>query len=129
MNILNELGSVAFAVTEDSIASPKTENARNLVKYVKEESLLRLKLSASAAFSNRERADNNGAEIKIHKEGDQGVEVQRLQSYGVGTDCHSEFIAICVYVRINMGVYRYSKDFDTDWDYSDPVPDLSLLLH
>ena len=69
---------------------------------------MRLKLSASAAFPNMEKANNNGVEIEIRKEGDHGVEVQRLQSYGVGIDCHAEFIAICVYVRRNMDVYRYS---------------------
>ena len=63
-----------------------------------------------------EKADNNVVEIEVRKEGDQGVEVQCLQSYGVGIDCHSEFIAICVYVRRNMGVYRYSEDFNIDWE-------------
>ena len=107
---------------------------------------MRPNLNASAAFPNREKADNtdNGVKVEIRKEGDQGVEVQRLQSYGVGIDCHSEFIAVCVYIRRNMGIYRYSQDFDTDWeslkvakqwvldtirDYPDPVPDLSLPLH
>lgn len=102
---------------------------------------MRLKLNASAAFPDGETA---GGEVEIRKEGDQGVEVQHLQSYGGGIDCHSEFIAVCVYVRRNMGVYRYAEDFDTDWgslkvakqwvldtirDYSDPVPGLSLPLH
>ena len=116
---------------------------------------MRPNLNASAAFPNGKNVENgvdnginngvnNGVEVEIRKEGEQGVEVQRLQSFGCGIDCHSEFIAICVYVRRNMGVYRYSKDFDTDWEslklakqwvidtirnYSDPVPDLSLPLH
>ena len=95
-------------------------------------------------MSNASPDQENGTEVEILKEGEQGVEVQRLQSLGVGIDVHSEFIAVCVYVRRNMGIFRYSRDFDTDWEslnnakqwvidtireHSDPVPDLSLPLH
>ena len=90
-------------------------------------------------MSNASPDQENGTEVEILKEGEQGVEVQRLQSLGVGIDVHSEFIAVCVYVRRNMGIFRYSRDFDTDWEslnnakqwvidtireHSDPVPDL-----
>ena len=95
-------------------------------------------------MSNASPDQENGTEVEILKEGEQGVEVQRLQLLGVGIDVHSEFIAVCVYVRRNMGIFRYSRDFDTDWEslnnakqwvidtireHSDPVPDLSLPLH
>ena len=85
-----------------------------------------------------------GTEVEIRVDNVQGVEVQRLQSYGVGIDCHSRFIAICVYVRNKHRVFRYSSEADTDWNslvaakkwvidtiisHSDPVPDMSLPLH
>ena len=86
----------------------------------------------------------NGKEVVILNEGDQGVEVQKLQSYGVGIDCHSVFIAVNVHVRRNGHIYKYQRDFNTDWDslltakkwvmdtirdHSDPLPDLRQPLH
>jgi transposase len=86
--------------------------------------------------------DVSGTEVII--QGDQGVEVQVLKSYGVGLDVHSQFIAVCVHVRNNNRVYKYMSDFDTDWNsllsakewvidtiktHSAPVPDLSHPLH
>ena len=86
----------------------------------------------------------SGVEVVIRPDINQGVEVQSLRSYGVGIDCHSKFIAICVHVRNNHKILRYSCETDTDWNslvlakqwvldtiqkYSDPVPDLSLPLH
>ena len=85
-----------------------------------------------------------GIEVVIQSEGKQGVEVQVLKSYGVGLDVHSCFIAVCVHVRSNNRVFRYSSDFDTDWNsliaakqwvidtirtHSNPVPDLRQPLH
>ena len=32
---------------------------------------------------------NSGTEVIVRSEGNQGVEVQVLKSYGVGIDCHS----------------------------------------
>ncbi len=87
---------------------------------------------------------NTGTEVSIRSEGDQGIEVQHLQSYGVGIDCHSQFIAICVHVRNNHQVLKYSGEADTDWNslvqskqwvldtirkHSNPIPDLDLPLH
>ena len=85
-----------------------------------------------------------GTEVIVLEEGDQGVEVQKLHSYGVGIDTHSRFIAVCVHVRRNNSVYKYQHDFNTDWDSllsakqwvldtirncSDPLPDLRQPLH
>lgn len=53
-------------------------------------SFLRPNLNASAAFPNRKNVENgtdNGVEVEIRKEGEHGVEVQRLQSFGCGIDC------------------------------------------
>ena len=85
-----------------------------------------------------------GTEVVIRSEGNLGVEVQVLKSYGVGIDCHSQFIAICVHVRKNQRVFKYMSEADTDWDslvkakdwvvdtireQSSPVPDLGQPLH
>ena len=54
---------------------------------------MRPNLNASAAFPNGKNVENgvdnginngvnNGVEVEIRKEGEQGVEVQRLQSFG-----------------------------------------------
>ena len=89
-------------------------------------------------------SDCDGIEIMIRNEFDEGVEVQTLRSYGVGIDCHSKFIAVCVHVRRDNHVYIYRHDFDTDWNSlveakewviavieskSNPVPDMSKPLH
>lgn len=86
----------------------------------------------------------SGTEVVIRSEGNQGIEVQVLKSYGVGIDCHSQFIAICVHVRNNQRVFKYMSEADTDWDslvkskdwvldtirkHSNPVPDLRQPLH
>ena len=86
----------------------------------------------------------SGTEVPIRADSCQGVEVQHLRSYGLGIDCHSRFLAICVHVRNNHRILRYSCEADTDWDslvaakewvlntirtYSDPVPDLKKPLH
>lgn len=87
---------------------------------------------------------NPGAEVIVRSEGNQGVEVQVLKSYGIGIDCHSQFIAICVHVRNNQRIFKYMSEADTDWDslvnakewvvdtirnHSNPVPDLQQPLH
>ena len=59
---------------------------------------------------------SSGTEVVVRSEGNQGIEVQRLQSYGVGIDCHSQFIAICVHVRNNQQIFKYMSEADTDWD-------------
>ena len=58
----------------------------------------------------------SGIEVVIRTDQNQGVEVQHLRSYGVGIDCHSKFIAICVHVRNNHKILRYSCEADTDWN-------------
>ena len=87
---------------------------------------------------------NLETEIVIQSEGNQGIEVQVLKSYGVGIDCHSQFIAICVHVRNNQRIFEYMSEADTDWDSlvkprdwvvdtirknSNPVPNLRQPLH
>lgn len=73
-----------------------------------------------------------------------GVPVRETRSYGIGIDCHSKFIQVCVLAKQDLHVYAHQKEFGTDWDSlisakdwcirvlqekSDPVPDLSLPIH
>lgn len=89
-------------------------------------------------------SESPGTEVILQSEGNQGVEVQVLKSYGVGLDVHSAFVAVCVHVRNNNLVYKYMNEFDTDWNsllaakqwvvdtirnHSNPVPDLRQPLH
>ena len=46
----------------------------------------------------------------------QGENVQPLNSYGVGVDCHSKFIAVCVMVMHNKDVIKFDRQFTTAWD-------------
>jgi transposase len=43
------------------------------------------------------------------------VEQQVIRDYGVGIDCHSRFLAVCVLVLRTGKVYRAEKDFPVDW--------------
>ena len=49
--------------------------------------------------------------------GEEGELVQTIKPYGVGIDCHSEFIAVCVLVRDHdLLVRRWEKQFSTAWN-------------
>jgi transposase len=43
------------------------------------------------------------------------VEHQVLEPYGVGIDCHSKFVAVCVLVQRKGRVERLEKSFPVDW--------------
>lgn len=73
-----------------------------------------------------------------------GIPVQETKSYGIGIDCHSKFIQVCVLAKQSLHFYAHQKEFGTDWDSlvsakdwcirvllekSDPIPDLSLPIH
>ena len=83
-------------------------------------------------------------QVKIIDESDQEVQVYRLQSYGIGIDCHSKDIVVSVHVLRKGDFYERHLTFDNTWDSmlaakewaierirtrSDPVPDLSLPIH
>lgn len=44
-----------------------------------------------------------------------GEEVQVLRAYGVGIDCHSKFIQVCVLVPVAGVVRRFEHEFSTHW--------------
>lgn len=46
---------------------------------------------------------------------DPSVEAYCLKAYGVGIDCHSRFIQVCVLIRCEHGVKRLEQEFLTTW--------------
>lgn len=73
-----------------------------------------------------------------------GVEVQPVKTYGIGIDCHSKFIQVCVLARLDQKFYAHQKEFNTDWnslieakiwvctvlkEATKPQVDISLPLH
>ncbi len=44
------------------------------------------------------------------------VEAYSLKAFGVGIDCHSRFIQVCVNVRNENGVKRHEQQFTTSWN-------------
>lgn len=80
-------------------------------------------------------------EITITEEGE---EIHRTKEYGIGIDCHSRFIQVCVLVRQDDRFIAYQKEFSTEWDSlvfakqwclkvletkASPSPDLLLPMH
>ena len=45
-----------------------------------------------------------------------GDEVQALYPYGVGIDCHRDFIEICIFVREGGSIRKYEGTYNTSWD-------------
>ena len=41
--------------------------------------------------------------------------VQPLYPYGVGIDCHSKFIEVCVFVRTNEAIRKFEGTYSTGW--------------
>jgi transposase len=55
------------------------------------------------------------ADVAKASAGDTPVDQQVLAPYGVGIDCHSKFIAVCVLVQRKGRVQRVEKSFPVDW--------------
>ena len=88
--------------------------------------------------------ESPGSEVRIRTADYDGTEVQVLKAYGCAADVHSRFLAICVHVRNNGKIYKYTCQCDTDWKSllsakewifetirkkSNPVPDMRQPLH
>lgn len=73
-----------------------------------------------------------------------GVPVQETKAYGIGIDCHSKFVQICVLAKRGLHFYAHQREFGTDWPSlvaakelcahvlqtsADPGPDLSIPIH
>lgn len=58
--------------------------------------------------------DYESGEFDFVTEGD-GENIQTLKSYGIGIDTHSQFIHVCVLVKIDFEVKKHERQFTTDW--------------
>ena len=73
-----------------------------------------------------------------------GDDIEYVKEYGIGIDCHSKFIEVCVRYRKGKLIQKAQGHFSTEWDSlvaarewcinilstkADPVPDLSEPLH
>lgn len=73
-----------------------------------------------------------------------GVDAEYIKDYGIGIDCHSKFIEVCVRYRSGKLIQKAQSSFSTEWDglvsardwcvnvlktKTDPVPDLSGPIH
>ena len=71
-------------------------------------------------------------------------DIEFVKDYGIGIDCHSKFIEVCVRYRNNKTIKKAQGRFQTTWDdliegrdwcinvlktKTDPVPDLTEPLH
>lgn len=46
---------------------------------------------------------------------EEGIEVQQSKAYGIGIDCHSQFIQVSVIVKRDLRTFEYRHEFGTDW--------------
>ena len=71
-------------------------------------------------------------------------DIEYVKEYGIGIDCHSKFIEICIRYRNGQVIQKAQAHFSTNWDdlvaardwcinvlktKANPVPDLSEPLH
>ena len=71
-------------------------------------------------------------------------DAEYVKEYGIGIDCHSKFIEVCVRYRCGKLIHKAQSTFTTEWDSlvaahdwclkvlqakADPVPDLTKPLH
>ena len=45
-----------------------------------------------------------------------GEEIQPLYPYGVGIDCHRDFIEICIMLKEGDSIHKYEGTFETSWE-------------
>ena len=71
-------------------------------------------------------------------------DTEYVKEYGIGVDCHSKFIEVCVRYRNGNQIQKAQSRFSTNWNdliaardwctktlktKADPIPDLSEPLH
>lgn len=72
------------------------------------------------------------------------IDTEYIKEYGIGVDCHSKFIEVCVRYRSGNLIQKSQARFSTEWDdlvnardwcieiltsKADPKPDMSVPLH
>ena len=87
---------------------------------------------------------NPSSVIEDFNEIPDNTETEYIKEYGIGIDCHSKFIEVCVRYRCGKLIHKAQSTFTTEWDNlvaardwcltvlktkSDPVPDLSEPIH
>jgi transposase len=87
---------------------------------------------------------NNGSFVEDFNVIPDDSDSEYVKDYGIGIDCHSKFIEVCIRYRKGKQIQKAQAHFSTAWDdliaarewclnilktKSDPVPDLSEPLH
>ena len=102
------------------------------------------KISASKQLSLSDLIRNPSSIVKDFDEIPDDNDAEYVKEYGIGIDCHSKFIEVCIRYRCGKLIYKAQSTFTTEWgslvaarDWclsvlktkADPVPDLSEPLH
>ena len=87
---------------------------------------------------------NPDAYVDDFSELPEDIDAEYVKEYGIGIDCHSKFIEVCVRYRNGTMMHKAQAHFSTNWDdlvagrdwclsvlknKADPIPDLSEPLH
>lgn len=98
----------------------------------------------SKHFSLSELIRDPGSTIEDFNEIPDDGDSEHVKEYGIGIDCHSKFIEVCVRYRCGSVIQKAQSRFSTCWDNlveahdwcvnilktkANPIPDLSEPLH
>lgn len=101
-------------------------------------------MSKNRSISLSDFIRNPDAVIKDFNEIQDSDDIEYVKEYGIGIDCHSKFIEVCVRHRKDTTILKAQGHFSTDWDSliaardwcisilktkASPTPDLSEPLH
>ena len=101
---------------------------------------------ASGVFAMPENNDNprNITNLSLEELQEEDLEVEITKDYGIGIDCHRDFIYVCVLIKRGTKVKPVFETFDTDWNslvyakqwcqeqilaFSEPAVDMSKPIH
>lgn len=102
------------------------------------------KTSSSTHLNLSDLIRNPSSVVEDFNEVPDSSEAEYVKEYGIGIDCHSKFIEVCVRYRSGKMIHKAQSTFTTEWDNlvaarnwcfsvlkskTDPVPDLSEPLH
>ena len=96
------------------------------------------------AMQQNQSGIKNITNLTIEELQEENLEVEVTKDYGIGIDCHRDFIYVCVLIKRGTKVKPVFETFDTDWntlvyakqwclerllEYSEPSVDLSKPIH
>lgn len=102
------------------------------------------KTTASKRLNLSDLICNPSSVVEDFSEIPDETEAEYVKEYGIGIDCHSKFIEVCVRYRCGKLIHTAQSTFTTEWDNlvaardwclsvlqtkADPVPDLTEPLH